>query len=337
MKKFTNRKDFCNVYISIVALSLLIITACNQTGKSSVLLATVDIIIFDNYNMLLPQKFKNNGENIWYLDTGKKLGNIEITKTESFEGNLKEILSNIETVWNVQISELEYMTTDSIVDKGKRGYVNLYRKNNNTNPSGYAVYSYYSNGILLFDNNIFTIKSFSLGFNLNPNISNSLFSIRKINADTLSTEKIEAITDEVAESVKANNLEGMTVFEKHHIASPLKYNYIGEKSDKLLDVKYVDQDTKTVYYIASRSLDQNIKEGDYLNSYKENMIRDGVFVKEINFKGRRALFGKGRIESAYYYQIQFCNRDKGQTFQLMSFKEASYEFDKYLSEVILLN
>ncbi|MHA1875631.1 MAG: hypothetical protein ACTSUC_04200 [Promethearchaeota archaeon] len=294
-------------------------------------MSTKPIEIFGSYEYQLPIGFNQEVEHNWLYNIDRKLGRIYLSMLENPSGEIENVLDNFqEEMMESDISEYEFLDSDTINSSGKIGLIRNYRKNENDNKNNpYAVYTYQSFGVLKYDGRMFLVRSYSLGFNLNPTINNTLFQITKL-------EQINS-AQQSTPNQSQTDLSNLTVFQSHAIAAPKKYRYEGDQSSEVLELRYKNSSNNITYYLTSQQLPANTDIGYYLNSYQSNLKNDGFSIRSIQYQGKQALYGKLQMQTAYIYQLHFVNDGKGQTVQMLAGKPSDEEFESYMNEIKIIN
>lgn len=128
-------------------------------------------------------------------------------------------------------------------------------------------------------------------------------------------------------------IQDINSYISHYLSVPKKYYFQGVNTKESLELRYKNPTNNITYYLTSTQLEASINTGYYLDAYKDNQMKDGFSVSEIQFHGMRALLGKMQMQTAYIYQLHFVNAGKGQTIQMLAGKASDKEFETYMNDI----
>lgn len=129
----------------------------------------------------------------------------------------------------------------------------------------------------------------------------------------------------------------MSVFSAHNIAVHKKFKFSGESSNSTLLLTYKDFAKKRIYYLTSKNTTAlGLITKEYMASYKSEMIKSGMPVKNFDYQGLNALYGVSFTQGVYLYQLHFINKDKAQTIQMINQTKSDLLFQQYMNEIKII-
>jgi hypothetical protein len=149
------------------------------------------------------------------------------------------------------------------------------------------------------------------------------------NTTTQKTSNTSETTNKQSES----GISQLNMFTAHCLAAPKKYYFQGENTSETLELRYKNPVNNITYYLNSYNLPPNTNVQYYLESYRNLQKNDGFITSEITYQGKKAIYGKLQIDTAYIYQLHFVNFNKGQTIQMLAGNPSEPEFERYKNEI----
>ena len=162
-------------FLTYLFTSILLVS-CKKEEKK--LIFQTNNIKVENIQFQLPNNFEEISENTWMYNIDRKIGKIEISKRDG--DNLEDAFQDLKN----QKMEKEFNKYTLIETKkgdtlDKKYILETYKYNNSNYIGGYQVYSYETFSVVKANKNIINLYSFSLGFNLNDTMKQSILNIKK--------------------------------------------------------------------------------------------------------------------------------------------------------------